>query len=314
MRIFSLIYQWNYKFFNIEFVAWWLISNSSNRKAEFPGVRPYVVVPTAVQSSEEDCARWKSMGNFAVFQGSQMLDVPWAHRLNSSVHGWKTKDGLPVPFFGHLIHHHRAWLLTTGESLRTIQSFQKKIGSEFKVTVERPDRKQGQNATFVYVYLTVNNSENCRKVNILMDLAYILNFLGHIAHFWNTYVTSEYPQPADSKFPMGESSENVSESSQEEEDEYNRLVEEEDRKVKEAGEKAEKLAAEAKNAEEEKAAEEAKVALEKAEHPLIKNPIEKPDWIDLRTLAWVVANYSGQLPQDELVIILRSDFCLGPKS
>ncbi|TGO66751.1 hypothetical protein BOTNAR_0055g00310 [Botryotinia narcissicola] len=321
-----------------------------NRKAEFPGVRTYVVVPTAVQSSEErsqwkvvyeeDCARWKSMGNFTIFQGSQMLDVPWAHRLNSSVHGWKTEDGLPVPFFGHLIHHHRAWPLTTGENFRTIQSFQKKIGSEFKVTVERPDRKQGQNATFVCVYLTINKSGNCRKANILMDLAYILNFLSHykcivsqcalceprfpdIAHAWDTYVTSEYPHSADSKFPMEESSENFSESYQEEEDEYNRLVEEEDRKVKGAEKEAEKLAAEAKETEEKKAAEEAKVveerkeaeeekkALERSEaeksteHPLIKNYPVKPDWIHQKTLS---------LPQDELMSVLQRDFCLGPKS
>ncbi|KAF7900998.1 hypothetical protein EAF00_003219 [Botryotinia globosa] len=197
------------------------------------------------------------MGNLAVFQGRQMLDVPWAHRLNSSVHGWKTEDRLPIAFFGQ------------------------KIGSEFKVTVERPDRKQGQNATFVCVYFTINKSGNCRKANILMDLAYILNFLSRykevvsqyslhepgcpdISHAWDTYVTAQYPHSPDSKFPMGESSENFSESDQEEEEECNRLVEEEDRKVKETEDQAEKLAAEVKDAEEKKAAEGAKVALEKA--------------------------------------------------
>ncbi|THV51332.1 hypothetical protein BGAL_0114g00040 [Botrytis galanthina] len=238
----------NMRTFEVESMAWRLISTDFNMQADFPGIRPYVVHPTVAQSpeqtqtwdhvSERDCADWQGMGNRSLFQGRQTLDVPWAQRLKSSVHGWKTEDGLPISFFGRLIHHHRAWPLTTGENFRIIQSFQKKVGSEFKVTVERPDQ---------------------------------------------------------------------------EEDEYDCLVEEEDRKVKEAEEEAEKLAAEAKEAEERKVAEEAKKALEKAEHPLIKTPIEKPDWLDLRTVAWIVANYSGQLPEDEFLRVLRRNFLLGPK-
>ncbi|TGO17972.1 hypothetical protein BTUL_0013g00450 [Botrytis tulipae] len=305
--------------FETEHQAWSLINKAFNLQADFPGVRPYIVHPTAAQSPEQR-SQWE-----------------------------------------------------------------KKIGSDLKVTAERPDRKEGQNGAFVCLYLTINKPENNRKDNILMDIAYILNFLSrykktvsrygvgklgcpNLVQAWDNYMSSEkYPHSAEFKFPIvkptekkltgqknfiadrklelrATSDQKRSEISRQQQhvqehekkaEEYDRIVEEEDKKLKEVEEEkaaeeakkselerleAEKAAEEAKKAEERKEAEERKTALERSEaekateHPLIKNPLVKPDWIHQKTLSWVVLNYSDELPLDELMKVLRRDFGIYPKS
>ncbi|KAF7939589.1 hypothetical protein EAE99_001394 [Botrytis elliptica] len=328
--------------------AWVPINMIFNLRADFPGVRPYLITPTAIQTPEqkskwksvsvEDVAVWKSMGNRAIFQGKEILDLPWSRLLKTSLHGWKMEDGIPIPFFGRLIHHRRAFLLTTGINFRTMTSFQRKVGSRINVTVERPDRRDGENASMVCIYLNIKNSSDYRKDNILMDVAYILTFLSmykttvgqynsgqvecpDIVQMWDSFVTSDYPHSVAFKLPPPI----VAPSEQEDDDaEYDRMAEEEDRKIKEAEEKAkaEQLAAEGtkkrkwvdeKDAAEEtkkrKRVEEEKPAEEKRlEHPLIKNPLEKPDWLHQKTLSWMVSNYSEELSGDELLMVLRRDF------
>ncbi|KAF7886960.1 uncharacterized protein EAF02_003607 [Botrytis sinoallii] len=330
--------------FETERHAWVTINMVFNQRADFPGVRPYVVTPTAIQNPEQkskwkpvstqDIVTWKSMGNRAMFQGKETLDLPWAKLLKTSLHGWKMEDGIPIPFFGRLIHHRRAFLLTTGTNFRTMTSFQKRVGSRINVTVERPDRRDGENASMVCIYLNIRNPSDYRKDNVLMDVAYILNFLSRykivvsqskfgqfgcpdLVKMWDSFVSSEYPHSVAFKLPAPI----VSRSKQEEDDaEYHRLAGEEDRKIKEAEEKAkaEQLAAEVKKtfeetekrqrAEEEEAAEEKRL-----EHPLIKNPLEKPDWLHQKTLSWMVVNYSEELSGDELLMVLRRDFGICPK-